>query len=134
MASEKEKLIVRERAQFRCEYCKAPEGITGYAFHIEHIQPAENGGQDHLENYALSCVTCNRAKWYHQHGRDPKTGKIEPIFDPRKDKWSDHFPIEARIYIRGRSAIGRVTEDRLKVNQKRQLEARRWWIALDLFP
>jgi len=134
MASDEEKVIVRKRAHFRCEYCKAPEEITGYAFHIEHIHPQDQGGKDEMENYALSCMPCNRAKSYHQTGQDPKTGHEKRLFHPRKDKWNDHFRVEGKIHVKGKTAIGRTTEQRLKLNQKRQLEARALWLELGLYP
>jgi hypothetical protein len=134
MPTELEKSIVRERAGYRCEYCRAPEDVTGYAFHIEHIHPREEGGKDEVGNYALSCMPCNRAKWYHLNGQDPKTGKEERLFHPRKDKWRDHFRIEDKIHVKGKTAVGRATENRLQMNQPRQLEARELWVELDLYP
>jgi hypothetical protein len=134
MATEHEKAIVRTRAGRRCEYCQAPEDITAYAFHIEHIKPRNEGGKDEIENYALSCQHCNRSKWYYQTGKDPKTGKEELLFNPRKDEWMNHFRMEKQIYIRGKTPVGRATENQLQLNQKRQLEARLLWQELDLYP
>lgn len=134
MATEQEKAVVRKRAKRRCEYCKAPENITAYAFHIEHIQPRNEGGKNEIGNYALSCQHCNRSKWYHVTGEDPETGKEERLFDPRKDKWGTHFRIEKNIYIKGKTPIGRATENCLKMNQPRQLEARQLWEEVKLYP
>src|SRR5688500_3523208 len=111
MAAETEKEIVRERAKYRCEYCRAPQEITGYAFHMEHIHPLDEGGEDDIGNCALSCMPCNRAKSNHLTGEDPKTGKSESLYNPRKDKWNEHFRVEKKIYIRGKTAIGRATEN-----------------------
>jgi hypothetical protein len=134
MATDQEKATVRKRAGYRCEYCKAPEEITAYAFHIEHIHPREHGGEDKLGNYALACMPCNRSKSYHLTGQDPKSGKDERLFDPRMDKWSDHFRVLGKIQIKGKTAIGRATENRLKMNQRRQLEARQLWLELGRYP
>jgi len=109
MANELEKNVVRRRAKCRCEYCHAPEEITSYAFHIEHIHPRAEGGMDKIGNYALSCMPCNRAKW------DQMTG-------------------EKQVYVRGKTPIGRATEKRLRMNQSRQIEARQFWRELELFP
>jgi hypothetical protein len=134
MATEAEKGIVSRRANHRCEYCRAPENVTGYAFHIEHVRSRAQGGEDNIDNYALSCMPCNRAKWHHLTGEDLQTGKQELLFDPRKHQWDEHFRVEKRIYVRGKTAIGRATENRLQMNQPRQLEARRLWLELDVYP
>jgi 5-methylcytosine-specific restriction endonuclease McrA len=134
MATNAEKLIVRKRAHYRCEYCQAPEEITGYTFHIEHIYPRNRDGKNKLANYALACMPCNRWKSDYSTGKDPITGKQERLFHPRKDKWSDHFHVERRIWVKGKTAIGRATENRLQMNQPRQLEARKLWLDLNLYP
>jgi 5-methylcytosine-specific restriction endonuclease McrA len=134
MPSEKERAFVRDRAGYRCEYCRAPEAVTGYALHIEHIQPVTRGGTDSKDNLALSCMPCNRGKSDHTSALNPASGKEVRLFNPRIDRWADHFRIERGVRIKGASAIGRGTESRLKLNQKRQLEARRLWILLGLFP
>ncbi|MDX1950821.1 MAG: HNH endonuclease [Verrucomicrobiota bacterium] len=117
-----------------CEYCHAPEEVTGYAFHIEHIHPRVKDGVNEIENYALSCMPCNRAKSYHITGKDLKSGKEERLFNPRQDKWADHFKIRDKLYVCGKTAIGRATENRLQLNQPRQLEARKLWKEIKLFP
>ena len=96
--------IVRKRAKYRCEYCRAPEEVTGYAFHIERIHPRDKGGKNELGNCALSCMPCNRAKSNHVTGEDPQTGKHERLFNPRNDKWNHHFRIEKKIYVRGKNS------------------------------
>jgi hypothetical protein len=134
MLSEEDKQTVRERAQFRCEYCHAPEAVAGYAFHLEHITPRRAKGKDTLENIALSCVQCNRAKWHYTAGIDPQTGAKVLLFNRRMDTWSNHFEIQRRIYIRGTTPVGRATETQLKMNNFRQIEARRFWVKIGVFP
>jgi hypothetical protein len=134
MATDREKITVRQRAKHRCEYCHAPEHVTGYAFHIEHIRPRKRGGRDDVSNFALCCMPCNRAKWHHATGVDPQTGKEQRLFNPRKDNWARHFQIEKRLYIRGKTPVGRATESCLEMNQRRQLEARQLWIELGIYP
>jgi len=134
MPTEGDKGIVRNRARNRCEYCHAPEVIAGYAFHIEHINPRDNDGEDELENYALSCMPCNRAKSNHLTGIDPRSGEQQRLFHPRQDNWSDHFRIDKNLYVRGKTAVGRATVNRLQMNQSRQLEARELWHQIDMYP
>ena len=40
--------IVRQRAQFRCEYCHYPELLSSAPLSIDHIQPQSLGGSDEL--------------------------------------------------------------------------------------
>src|SRR5271169_1171190 len=55
--------FVRERAKSRCEYCRAPEIITGRPFEVDHIVPQASAGGDEPEDLALCCkfVTSGRA-------------------------------------------------------------------------
>ena len=134
MALACELAAVRQRADFRCEYCHAPEEVLGYALHVEHIVPRSKGGKDALSNYALACMPCNRAKSDHVSGVDAVTGKSSRLFNPRRDSWRTHFEITNRFEIHGKTAIGRATEARLRLNHARQLAARRIWAELGYFP
>lgn len=44
---------VERRARWRCEYCHAPQRVSGYRFHLEHIIPKFHRGADSLSNRAL---------------------------------------------------------------------------------
>ena len=44
-----------------CWYCGINLGSK--EIHIDHIDPLSKGGADTIHNLALSCVSCNRAKW-----------------------------------------------------------------------
>ena len=56
---------VELRAGHRCEYCLAPQPVTGIRYHLEHVFPQSLGGTDDLENLALACPTCNYYKSNH---------------------------------------------------------------------
>lgn len=45
-----------------CWYCGI--SLRDRPKHIDHIKPVRLGGQDDIENVALSCKFCNFAKWY----------------------------------------------------------------------
>ncbi len=127
--------MVRERADARCEYCRAPQVITGTTYHIEHITPSSRGGADDLANLALSCITCNGHKSDHSTGVDPETDRELPLFDPRRDRWERHFRFSAQtLELTGVTAKGRATVARLQMNERKQIEARALWIELDLYP
>ena len=126
---------VGQRARRRCEYCQAPQDICAYTFHLEHIIPRSKGGPDAMANYALACFPCNNAKGAHRTGTDPETGKEEPLFNPRKQKWDEHFEWTKDCKrIRGKTPAGRATVLRLKMNERLQIEARPFWVMTEMWP
>ncbi len=135
MVSRADRLFVTERAKSRCEYCRAPQVITGTTYHVEHVVPSGSGGPDELANYALCCVTCNGHKSAHTTGIDPATGIERSLFHPRRDRWESHFRFVPKLLkIEGVTAKGRATIARLQMNERKQIEARALWVELDLFP
>ncbi len=64
---------VRQRAQFRCEYCHHPELLSSAPISLDHIQPQSLGGDD-IENLALACRRCNEIRYNFTSGIDPTTG------------------------------------------------------------
>ncbi|MGB8354392.1 MAG: HNH endonuclease [Chthoniobacteraceae bacterium] len=135
MATKSERKFVTERAGVRCEYCRAPEVITGATYHIEHIIPSVLGGADDPSNYALCCMTCNGHKAAHITGIDPKSGSEVTLFNPRHDRWDSHFRFsDANLEIKGKTQKGRATVARLRMNERKQREARSFWLELGLFP
>lgn len=126
---------VATRAGHRCEYCHAPEVIFNFTHEVEHIIPRSEHGADHVNNLALACRSCNLRKADYLTGVDESTGREERLFHPRLDNWSDHFQVEIETgVIRGLTAVGRATVTRLQLNSAAQLEARRLWIDLAIFP
>lgn len=121
------KRLIYERAKGCYEYCQACEYNTGQPMHIEHIDL--NGGNK-SDNLCLSCSSCNLSKAVATTGRDPETQEIITLFNPRKQIWTDHFEwIEGGLLLRGKTAFGRATIERLKMNQKRLVRARGNWIV-----
>jgi hypothetical protein len=57
------------------------------------------------------------------------------LFHPRLHQWDDHFVLDPQTgRIRGVSLIGQATTNRLRFNSESQVEARRAWMALGLYP
>jgi hypothetical protein len=126
---------VAERAGHRSEYCQAPEAIFNFPFEVEHIVPLRRGGRDDESNEALSCRCCNLFKSDYLEAVDPQTGNAASLFNPRQQKWEDHFAIGlATGALIGRTPAGRATMDRLQMNRPTQVNARKQWIRLKLFP
>lgn len=108
--------LVRERALDWCEYCRVHQDDDSfYRFAMDHIIAEQHGGQTVAGNLAMSCFRCNLHKGPNIAGRDRKTGKLVPLFYPRRHKWSHHFEWDGPRLV-GRTAIGRVTIVILAIN------------------
>jgi hypothetical protein len=131
---------VRERAGHACEYCRLPAQdhpgeffVEAVAFEIEHIIPRQHRGRTTLRNLAYSCLRCNKSKGPNLAGLDPHSGKLTPLFHPRRHKWTYHFRLEGP-YIVGRTPIGRVTVYVLNMNHPLRVELRHQLIEEGKFP
>jgi hypothetical protein len=126
---------VAERANYRCEYCRAPEEAFNFPFEVEHILPVSRGGSDNSDNLALACRACNTFKSAFETGLDTETQVQTSLFHPRRNSWEEHFQVESRTAeIVGLTATGRATVLRLQMNLPRQCTARLRWIQFGLFP
>lgn len=132
--------MVRQRAQFQCEYCHYPELLSSAPLSIDHIQPQSLGGSDDLNNLALACRRCNERRYNFITGIDPETKTEVALFNPRQQQWSDHFIWSAdALRIIGKTSTGRATCNRLDLNDERREEpfiqnARQQWVAGGLHP
>ena len=84
-------------------------------FHIDHVIARQHGGQTVFSNLALACLHCNRHKGPNIAGRDPDTGKLVRLFDPREHHWIDHFDWAGAELV-GKTSIGRTTIGVLGIN------------------
>ena len=125
--------IVRERAGDRCQYCRTSQALQGVPFHIEHLFPASRGGPTASENLTLICPSCNLGKAGATKVEDPDSGSAFPLFNPRVDRWQDHFRVDG-IEIRGKTGTGRATVVRLQMNTERRLRLRTLERALGWWP
>jgi len=126
---------VEQRAGRRCEYCHAPQRVSGHRYHIEHIIPKAHGGSDGLGNRALACATCNLAKLDRTMGVDPQTGVEVPLFNPRTQVWDEHFRWATdHQTIVGRTPSGRAAVETLDMNNELHKEARQLWFATGWLP
>jgi hypothetical protein len=121
---------VARRANHQCEYCLAPEEFFNSPFEVEHLVPRARGGRHDLANLALACRNCNGTKAARVQLRDPDTQTFVRIFNPRVDRWSEHFVFrlaDRGVEIAGKTAIGRATAVHLKMNSAKAVEARTLW-------
>ncbi len=68
-------------------------------------------------------------------GIDPGSGETVRLFNPRRDRWDEHFAWASDgVTLFGLTAIGAATASRLNMNQPLQTAARPLWRRLGLFP
>ena len=126
--------FVSARARHACEYCHAPEIVFNLPFEVEHINPQSFGGETREENLALSCRSCNLYKSNYLSATDELTQTSVPLFNPRREIWSEHFSVnEETGEMKGLTEGGRATIACLRINSQAQLEARKQWIQIRLF-
>lgn len=130
---------VVKRAQSKCEYCLKPEDqdddqdttfFSHDPYEIDHIIAEKHGGPTELPNLAYACFGCNRHKGSDIASRDPETGALVPLFNPRKDIWQDHFRLTVDGTILLLTPEGRVTARLLQFNTPIQVQIRADLIAL----
>jgi hypothetical protein len=125
---------VADRAEHRCEYCRAPELAFNFPFEVEHMIPKSRQGLDVEWNFALACRSCNLHKGNRVSAIDPVTQTETRLFNPRQDNWNDHFQVMSTHEIIGKTTIGRGTAICLNMNNGSQIFARKLWIQWNLFP
>lgn len=108
--------LVIARASNRCEYCMLSQAGQEATFHVDHAVPVAAGGETLLENLALACVSCSLRKAARQKVIDPVTGMEVPIYNPRRDTWSQHFRWDGP-YLIGLTTTGRATVEALAMNR-----------------
>ncbi len=126
-------VLVKERAEHRCEYCRMSQSLQGATFHVEHIIPVTCGGTTTEGNLALACPSCNLHKSDRSHVLDSDTQEMAALFHPRRQRWSDEFVWEDRRMV-GITATGRATIQALDLNHPRRLRVREAEALFGLFP
>jgi hypothetical protein len=120
--------LVRERARGCCEYCLFPEAYSLAVHELDHVVGEKHGGASIADNLALACILCNKYKGSDLTSVDPETNAIEPLYNPRGQRWLEHFDLnEGRI--QPRSASGRVTVRLLQLNRADRIAERLLLVA-----
>lgn len=126
---------VIERANACCEYCLLPQSLCPIPFELDHVIPVSDGGETSAENLCVACWNCNSAKHDQTVGRDPRTRRLVPLFNPRRQHWQRHFAwSDAGTKIAGQTAVGRTTVETLKMNQDHVVEFRLLLASIGMFP
>jgi hypothetical protein len=123
--------LVRQRANFACEYCGVSETDTGSELTIDHFHPQAKGGTDAPDNLIYCCIRCNQYKvdYWPTQPSDPH------LWNPRTEPASTHFLRLENGTLYPLTPTGGFTIQRLRLNrppliayrqrQDRQAEERR---------
>ena len=126
---------VRSRANRLCEYCYSSELASGHYFEVDHVMPESKDGQTNLDNLALACRSCNLHKADRVDGRDPDTGELVKLFNPRLQKWQDHFAwSNDGVQVLPLTPVGRATIVALNMNNLLVVSARAIWVTAGKHP
>jgi hypothetical protein len=114
--------FVTSRAGNCCEYCRLPQEFYEIRFPIDRILAGQHGGNYEFENVALACHRCNRKKGPNLAGIDPQTGMLTPLYNPRAQRWDEHFARDGhRIVV---TPTGRTTVFVLDLNAVDRVKTR----------
>ena len=111
---------VASRANHVCEYCLMSEEDAYFRHQVEHIISRKHGGSSESDNLALACVFCNRYKGSDIATLRPETGKLVRFYNPRTDRWPDHFRLSG-VVIEPLTEIGGATIRILQMNHSDQV-------------
>lgn len=100
---------VELRANGFCEYCRIAIEDTYFGGEIDHIISFKHRGKTDFENLALACQPCNRNKGSDLGSLSENSNILVRFFNPRIDKWSEHFRVNSNAEIESLTEIGEVT-------------------------
>jgi len=102
-------------------------------FEIDHVISLRHGGISGAENLAFSCLYCNQNKAADIGTMLLPTETFIRFFNPRKDRWNDHFEISGSLIL-PKTDIGEATIKMLKLNDVERIIERQTWLDAGLYP
>lgn len=124
------------RAGHLCEYCLIHEADTFFGCEVDHIVSEKHGGPTREDNLAYACLHCNRNKGSDIASLHPETGAIVRFFNPRVDRWADHFRLGESdgVTIVPLTSIGEATARIFRFNEDERLLERKELQLVDHYP
>ena len=116
--------LVEERAKYQCEYCLLKANLSFFPHEIDHIIAEKHQGKTEANNLAYTCWRCNRYKGTDIGSFDPETGDFSFLFNPRIQKWIEHFEFKNYNILR-LTSIGRTTVKLLQLNSDERIAERK---------
>ncbi len=121
------------RANFLCEYCLFSQSEVHFRLHVDHVISLKHGGSDELDNLASACIFCNLNKGSDLGSIDWATKELTRFYNPRQDKWTEHFLLE-EAFIKPLTNIGGVTVRIFGFNFEDRILERSLLIEAGVFP
>jgi len=126
---------IAAQACHRCGHCLTAEAIVGTPMEIDHLIPECLGGLTEESNLWLACSLCNDIKNNRIAGLDPLSGELVRLFNPRRQLWHEHFPLDRTgDRIIGLTPTGRATVVTLNLNRPTLVKARQLWVRVGWHP
>lgn len=126
--------IIHELAGDCCEYCRVAKDERLSKFQLDHIIPIKHGGKDKTDNLCLACLKCNSFKGPNVAALDPMTGEATKLYNPRRQRWDEHFQINPDATLIGISPEGRATIIVLNINEESRVKHRQMAMVLGDYP
>ena len=125
---------LRTQVEFRaggvCEYCRIVIEDTYFGGEIDHIISLKHRGRTESENLALACQPCNRNKGSDLGSISETSGILVRFYNPRVDKWDEHFRVNSVAEIESLTEMGEVTAFIFGFNEPERIAERRGLIEI----
>src|SRR5690606_2019134 len=99
----------------------------------EHIISVQHGGTSTINNLANACSICNENKGTNLGTILPNSKRLIRLFNPRIDKWHNHFEIDDGMII-PKTKRGEATVKVLDFNHPDRIILRRLLIEAGRYP
>ena len=81
---------VRARARELCEYCRCCP-LHHCSFSLRTYPPSRGRWRGYIGESCVGVPLVNACKYTKTHAPDSQTGRLVPLFHPRRQRWSRHF-------------------------------------------
>lgn len=90
--------LVRQRANFQCEYRLLNEKRSFIGFEVDHILSRKHRGSNDPNNLAYACSDCNRNKGTDIASIDwTNNNQITRLYNPRIDLLAEYFRLVSAV-------------------------------------
>lgn len=132
--TQEQRRLARERAGNCCEYCRVAETDRLSRLHVDHIIAQKHGGTDEDDNLCVACYKCNGYKGSNVAGLDPVSGEATRLYNPRQQRWDEHFRVNPDATLTGLTPEGRTTTAVLRINDPARVVPRRLALIVNEYP
>lgn len=131
--SEELRRFVADRADHICEYCLIHQDDAFFGCEVDHVVSLKHSGPTEADNLAYACSFCNRHKGSDVASLSPETGALVRFFNPRTDRWAEHFRFNGD-WIEPITSIGEATARILRFNDSERILERQKLAEIKRYP